>query len=737
MEQRRFLLFMALSLAVLMGWTYVSSLLWPPPKQAPQQQAAANKDAGKPGDEQKPGQRADAAAQDQPEAKNATEKVEPADAAKGAAENPAAAPPEKDAPPAQAGAQPQQGPVQPAKFPPASVDIGSLDPDSGYFLRGTLTSKGGALATVELNDPRYQDLDLNGVQLRLLGSSHAEPRTFELEIAEINEQLKPFKTNLRKVDWELVETKREKDGTVSGATFRYPAPDGSIEIRKRFAVKQLTLPDTDRSEFRDTTADGYQIEFTLELRNLSEQKQNLSYLLQGPAGLPLENAHNTRKYRDVKLVSFDPDEAQVPLADRSGNAQTFTAGQIVKDINNQKPPVYLNPLRFIGIDVQYFTALVFPLEDQMAVPYIKESKPIIVGTVNENARDHTDISVVLQSVPLEIAPRQSVTHKYSLFAGPKRGDLLEPLGARSALDFGWFRWVSIPLLKLLKLLHTTGIPWGISIIIMTLLVRACMYPISLKQAKSVQKMKELQPKLAELKKKYEKEKDKLARAQMELFSKHNYNPLGGCLPMLLQFPIFIGLYQALSNAVDLRAAPFLWFDNLAAPDALFKLPFVVPYFLWTEFNLLPFVTVGLFLVQQMLLMPPPPPGDEQAAFQQKMMKFMTVFMGVLFYTVPSGLCVYFITSSLWSLGERKLLDFQKKGMASAAGGDTGGDAPATGESAKAPVSKSAPGEKRERGTGWWAKLAEAAERAARDAQTNGRSGRQADADKKKKKGSRR
>ena len=169
-------------------------------------------------------------------------------------------------------------------------------------------------------------------------------------------------------------------------------------------------------------------------------------------------------------------------------------------------------------------------------------------------------------------------------------------------------------------------------------------------------MKELQPKIAELKKKYANDKEKMARAQMELFGKHNYNPMSGCLPMFLQLPIFIGLYQGLNNSVNLRLAPFLWFDNLAAPDALFNMP-AIPFLGWDEFNLLPLVTITLFFIQQKMFMPPP--TDDQTAMQQKMMKYMMIFMGFMFYKVPSGLCVYFIASSLWGLGERKLLDYGK------------------------------------------------------------------------------
>jgi YidC/Oxa1 family membrane protein insertase len=143
---------------------------------------------------------------------------------------------------------------------------------------------------------------------------------------------------------------------------------------------------------------------------------------------------------------------------------------------------------------------------------------------------------------------------------------------------------------------------------------------------------------------------------MELYRKYNFNPfamLGGCLLLFLQLPIFMALYSALNLSVDLRQAPFLWVHNLAAPDALFAFPFRIPLLGWTEFNLLPLISVALMVVQQEMFMPPP--TNEEQALQQKMMKYMTIFMGVMFYRVPAGLCVYFIASGIWGLIERKML----------------------------------------------------------------------------------
>ncbi len=152
-----------------------------------------------------------------------------------------------------------------------------------------------------------------------------------------------------------------------------------------------------------------------------------------------------------------------------------------------------------------------------------------------------------------------------------------------------------------------------------------------------------------------------------MFRKHNYNPLSGCLPIFIQMPVFMGLYRCLMVDIELRDAPLLshairWCSNLAAPDMLFDWSWFMPAFvnsgvgmfgLGPYFNLLPILTIILFIVQQKMFMPPP--ADEQAAMQQKMMKYMMIFMGLMFFKVASGLCIYFIASSLWGLGERRFL----------------------------------------------------------------------------------
>jgi YidC/Oxa1 family membrane protein insertase len=237
---------------------------------------------------------------------------------------------------------------------------------------------------------------------------------------------------------------------------------------------------------------------------------------------------------------------------------------------------------------------------------------------------------------------------------------------------------------------------------LTVLVRGCMFPLSRKQALGAQKMQELQPEMKKISEKYKSDPQKRTQATQELFRKHNYNPVGGCLLAFAQLPIFVGLYRSLMVDVELRQAPLFtekirWASNLSAPDMLWNWTGVVPDFitqgtgifgLGPYLNILPLITIALFIWQQKMFMPPP--ADEQAAMQQKMMKYMMIFMGILFFKVASGLCVYFIASSLWGVCERKLLPKAKAKKDEATAGAAVATAPSGGNGAPA-------GKKRQRG----------------------------------------
>ena len=194
--------------------------------------------------------------------------------------------------------------------------------------------------------------------------------------------------------------------------------------------------------------------------------------------------------------------------------------------------------------------------------------------------------------------------------------------------------------------------YGVAIILLTLFVRMCLFPLGRKMALSAQKMQQIAPLLKEIQAKYKDDKERATKETFALYKVHKVNPVAGCLPALIQMPILVGLWQALNNSVALRHAPFLWIDNLAAPDMLFNMGVDLPW-IGHWFNLLPILVVSLMLVQTKLFSPPA--TTPEAEMQQKMMKYMMVFMAFMFYKVPSGLGIYFITSSLWQISERLLL----------------------------------------------------------------------------------
>ena len=542
-------------------------------------------------------------------------------------------------------------PAELPKFPHREdVKIGSELIESGHRMQVSFNSAGAVVSQIQLIDPRYHDLDHPNQPLSVVNvDPKASVKSLQTDVPAIDEQLKKFGKSLKDVDWELVKDEQSKDAV----TWRFVTPDGSTEVRKKYSLQKVA-PDKPAEEFK-----AYSLGFEFTLTNLGDQPQKLQYVLSGPVGLPLENRHYTVKTRDVAVGFLSPTGVLTP--------KLLTPDVLYQNEINNRVEEWKTPLKYAGVDVQYFAALLLPQVDQIETPYFSSTKPVFTDDVPQNVKSDTKFrTATLQftSTELDLAAKDAkagsstVSHKFALFAGPKRPDLLRPMGAERIIDYGISGRLGVPqlLLWLLSVFHKglSFMPWpyGWSIILLTILVRSCMFPLSRKQALAAAKMQELQPELTALKEKYKNAPEKFAKAQLDLFSKNKCHPLGGCLPALIQLPIFFGLYQAFNISVEMRGAHFLWVDNLAAPDRLFDFGFVMP-FLGPSFNLLPILTVCLFLVQQKMLMPPATTPEME--MQHKVFFYMTIFMGYMFYSVAAGMCVYFIASSLWGLAERKLL----------------------------------------------------------------------------------
>lgn len=440
------------------------------------------------------------------------------------------------------------------------------------------------------------------------------------------------------------------------AVFSRAIPAWGLEIVKTYRLAEVPKEAQDNS-----THDAYHLEFDIAIRNLGDQARKVAYQLDGPTGLPIEGYWYANKVsrswgatglRDV-VVSLDGNTPKV-----------IPAPQIAKD---DLGTVWKDPaITYVGVDAQYFSSVLIPQQKAGDV-WFAEGQPLRVGPVETAWPSKTDTSFRLVSKTQNLEPGEELTHRFKIFTGPKKPDLLAKYGLGELVYYGWFSWVAVPMLAILHTFYAVFGNYGIAIILLTVVVRLIMFPMSRKQALSAQKMQELQPEIKKLAEKYKNNPEQRMKAQQELFKKHNYNPAGGCLIVFFQLPIFVGLYNSLRVDVELRQAPLIsdairWCSNLAAPDMLFDWTGFMPAFitqghgflgLGPFFNLLPLLTVVLFLWQQQKMMPPP--ADEQAAIQQNVMKFMMIFIGLMFFKVPSGLCIYFIASSVWSIGERKFL----------------------------------------------------------------------------------
>ncbi|MGO1246786.1 MAG: membrane protein insertase YidC [Oceanisphaera sp.] len=246
-----------------------------------------------------------------------------------------------------------------------------------------------------------------------------------------------------------------------------------------------------------------------------------------------------------------------------------------------------------------------------------------------------------------VAPGTEQTLSADLWLGPK---LQKKMAAAAdnldlTVDYGWLWFIAQPLFKLLHFLQSFAVNWGLAIILTTFVVRGVMYPLTKAQYTSMAKMRMLQPKLKELKERHGSDRQKMSQGMMELYKKEKVNPLGGCLPILVQMPIFISLYWVLMESVELRHAPFmLWIEDLSVRDPYFVLPVLMG--------------ASMFLIQKMS------PTTVTDPMQQKVMQFMPIIFTFFFLWFPAGLTLYWLVSNVVTITQQWYIfrQLEKKGL---------------------------------------------------------------------------
>jgi YidC/Oxa1 family membrane protein insertase len=337
-------------------------------------------------------------------------------------------------------------------------------------------------------------------------------------------------------------------------------------------------------------------------------------------------------FREQALAALeDGSRVNTPLKSlgRTGFFQSITGGktELYRD--------YLGPIDWAGIQTTYFLTAILPDNPSQANVRMATLEPGISGA--------TQLSFDETNLP----PGRSIAREFRGYMGPKEMERLELFGGETvrAIDLGW-SWVE-PLTRFfslfLKMLYSVVPNYGIAIIILTILVRIVTAPLTIKQMRSMERMRALSPKLKEIQAEFADDRQKQSEKTMALYKSEGVNPLGGCLPMFLQFPVFIGLFYALRSTIQLRQAPFFgWIDDLSVPESLFEIPG-----LGLPFRVLPLIMGASMVLQQRIT-----PMQADPAQAKMMMTVMPIMMTVIFYQFPSGLVLYWMVSNILAIAHQ-------------------------------------------------------------------------------------
>jgi YidC/Oxa1 family membrane protein insertase len=331
----------------------------------------------------------------------------------------------------------------------------------------------------------------------------------------------------------------------------------------------------------------------------------------------------------VGVLDFagDPNEARF---------KDVTIAQSGKSLHNSgRGNASFEEIQFMALRDRYFCAVVQPLSGKYN------------GVVTKLSNQKSIVS--LNSQGEVVLPNQTISQKFRIYLGPldlKQINLVSPSFALVQY-YGFFDPISHILLQLLGFFAHVTHNWGWAIILLSVVISLLLYPLSIKQMRSMKEMQALQPRIEALRNEYKNNPQRLNKEIMELYKAHKVNPFSGCLPLVLQIPVFFALYQSLIRSIELKGAHFLWIQDLSKPDHLFALPSNLPV---KEINLLPILMTVLMAVQQKISMAK---VTGAASEQQKMMSILMpgVFL-LIFYNMPSGLVLYWLINSAVMLGNQ-------------------------------------------------------------------------------------
>ena len=474
---------------------------------------------------------------------------------------------------------------------------------------------------------------------------------------------------LRGLRYELIEA--PADAVIA------PEPEGDVvrgdnKLVFRAVVGDWELRKTFTFPVQQGSAPDFTVGMDIEWRNLADVANLLSYNLVGPAGLIPDD--DSPQFGIINILSARQPSASSDSVDIERTALSSLAG--IKAEGGREPmsdPDNRAGLAWIGAKNRFFTAIMIANPAFIAqsnganrrlfpgVPgYIPTAKDLV-----DNMKPQPHINTANGSVPAfgetqlvvdagSISPGGSYQASYMLYAGPAVDEYMEKADTRlhgvvsytiASLDF-----ISRLLVRLLTFLDGIFGNYGLAIIAVTIIIKALLHPLNRKTFVSMTKMSKLAPRMKEVQKKYANDRARMQQEMSKFYKENGVSMAGGCLPMLLQLPIFFALYGAFSQGFSMRHAAFIpgWIQDLSKPDSIYDLGFNIPLLGWNQVSLLPIIYVAMQLVQMSMQ---PKPSDPQQAQQQKIMKLMPLMFMYIFYTMPAGLVLYFTVSALTGVAE--------------------------------------------------------------------------------------
>ena len=357
---------------------------------------------------------------------------------------------------------------------------------------------------------------------------------------------------------------------------------------------------------------------------------DVSYEITNGTAAPLAPSAYLQLVRNGKAPDGDSQFMQTFTGAAFFNAKENFQKQDFADIEKAKTiPVKPAPDGWAGMIQHYFAVAWLPPKDGVAANWNNATREFYTKKVAENLYSSGMI------VPAgTVAPGATLKFDARLFAGPQDQDMLEQIqpGLNLVVDYGILTILAQPMFELLKWLHKMLGNWGLAIIALTVIIKAVFFPLSAASYKSMARMKKVTPRLTALRERYGNDRMKMNQAMMELYKEEKINPLGGCLPILIQIPVFIALYWTLLASVEMRHAPFYgWITDLSAQDPWYILPVIM--------------AVSMFIQTKMNPVPPDP-------IQAKMMTIMPIVFSIFFFFFPAGLVLYWVVNNILSIAQQ-------------------------------------------------------------------------------------